>query len=135
MLKQKILGALVLLGTLTGTSTAMAGAPAFAFPPANQCIQQTNSGQMTFAVFANTNSEQCREAYRRTNGVEVIITGTVTDKKTWRNQNISTREILRPGRVAHPRLRSVYSGTPGGQLNAKDYSLIGAFHVSTRWVH
>lgn len=131
MLSKKVVGALVLAATLVSTGTAMAGAPAFEFPSANQCIHVVNNGRLDFAVKSNTGWDKCREAYRRAKGMHVIITGTVFDRKAWRHHSINSQSVMSPGKVIRPSL----GARPLNQLDPKNYSVDGSFSVYTNWIH
>ncbi|EAA9303423.1 hypothetical protein BHZ80_28005 [Salmonella enterica] len=116
-----------------GMNSAVAGGPAWQPPSAAQCIYQSNISRLTFQLTTNTAWDKCKEAFRRYQGIDVKITGSVRQNSTGRIFSINHQDVLKPGKYVYPSVNTGSGMQMLYRLNPKEYTVLGAISFSESW--
>ncbi|EJW7119894.1 hypothetical protein OCR38_004259 [Salmonella enterica] len=118
----------------SGLNSAVAGGSSAWQPPsASQCIYQANTSRLTFLLTTNTTWDKCKEAFRRYQGIDIKVNGSLRQNSTGRVLSVRHQDLLKPGKYIYPSV-NIGSGTQMlYRLNPKDYTVLGAFSYSAEW--
>lgn len=124
-----------LVGIFSGVNSAVAGGSSAWQPPsASQCVYQANTSRLTFLLTTNTTWDKCKEAFRRYQGIDIKVNGSLRQNSTGRVLSVRHQDLLKPGKYIYPSVNTGSGTQMLYRLNPKDYTVQGAFSYSAEWL-